>query len=168
MLKNDFSITTHACWKPLCRAKSARSTIVTSKGACANCFAVESPPNPAPIITTRGKMEWLGVIFKLASLQLMDAGRRVALYGHRAPQSQEHLKGSEQYPAQKGKYRLAIEAIAACYACSPCSEAAWSIARSYRNRSHSAFYVSCNSASFSQPIHARAIGFRRNNPCSHT
>jgi hypothetical protein len=57
------------------------------------------------------------------------------------PQGCDGLQPPEtkQRLAQLRKYRLAIEAIAACYPVSAHSKAASSIAASYRNRSHSAF-----------------------------
>src|SRR6266540_5017739 len=47
--------------------------MVTSKGPCANCLAADRPPNPAPMITTRGRRgtAWaMWVMMCLASLYL--------------------------------------------------------------------------------------------------
>jgi hypothetical protein len=73
-------------------------------------------------------------------------------------------EGSEQRPARLRKYRLAIEPIAACY-CSPV-RAACSIARSYRNRSHSVFTFRGALHHSGTGAHSRHLSSRRSNPCS--
>src|SRR6266699_6531964 len=61
--------------------------MVTSNGARANCLAAESPPNPAPIITTRGRRDAVSMEvmlrFCFIHLAFVNADDHIGIYEKR-------------------------------------------------------------------------------------